>query len=399
MQKRTKKIQVELTSQQGDTWTWRKVGAKQPRGEIAAELLPAGAALGDVLDIEAAFDIDGIVVESAQQVSEKEEKGNEFKTLELLNSRKFEEVILKPGKARKKSGKKHRAKSKFHTSEPDIKEKKENWKKSLPKMPDSKVQTKARKKLSPKHAHREKWLASLTEEQKPVAEKLIEGGMPAVRSSIEKEEEIKTGQGLIALAEELLPGARLAEWQDRADAALEGIDEVRLADLRTVLAAAEGLGKKSEVREKVLQLREQLGERVKADHAKWLEDINTLLDEGRILRALTMSSSPPKAGLPLPEDLAGRLIHQAGNSLTPQTSVKRWIHFLDAVHRSPVARRVELSCVPAAVSSELQEAAKRFQKYVPQISARLLETSSPSSVSDAEGSTERDENYSSSISL
>ena len=44
---------------------------------------------------------------------------------------------------------------------------------------------------------------------------------------------------MITLAEALLPQLKIAEWRDRADAALKTIEDVDIRDLRTVLVAAE----------------------------------------------------------------------------------------------------------------------------------------------------------------
>jgi hypothetical protein len=58
-----RRIEVELTSQRDDgTWTWRAAGAKQPRGVVQADLLPSGAKAGDVLRVDAEFDLDGITI-------------------------------------------------------------------------------------------------------------------------------------------------------------------------------------------------------------------------------------------------------------------------------------------------------------------------------------------------
>src|SRR5918998_368330 len=58
-----RRIEVERTSRRDeDTWTWRAAGAKQPRGVVQAKLLPSGAKAGDVLRVDAEFDLDGITI-------------------------------------------------------------------------------------------------------------------------------------------------------------------------------------------------------------------------------------------------------------------------------------------------------------------------------------------------
>ncbi len=90
-------------------------------------------------------------------------------------------------------------------------------------------------------------MASLPEEQKPIAEQVLRGGIPAVRQAVDKQNEqaraagspeIKA-DGIVSIAEQLLPRLRTAEWHDRADAALADVDEVALQDLRSVVVAAD----------------------------------------------------------------------------------------------------------------------------------------------------------------
>ena len=90
-------------------------------------------------------------------------------------------------------------------------------------------------------------LADLPEEQRPVAERALQGGLPAVRQAVnEQNARLKAegkpevpAAGLLSMAERLLPKLRVAEWLDRADAAKADIDELDLRDLRSVVAAGE----------------------------------------------------------------------------------------------------------------------------------------------------------------
>ncbi len=103
------------------------------------------------------------------------------------------------------------------------------------------------KRLKPGRAHRNAVLADLPEEQRPVAERALQGGLPAVRQAVNEQNirlkaegkpEVPAG-GLLSMAEGLLPRLRVAEWLDRADAAMADIDDLDLRDLRSVVAAGE----------------------------------------------------------------------------------------------------------------------------------------------------------------
>ena len=71
----SRRIDIELTSSRSDgTWTWRAAGAKAPKGVIAASILPSASKTGDVLKVEADFDIDGISVLSVVAGREKTQR-------------------------------------------------------------------------------------------------------------------------------------------------------------------------------------------------------------------------------------------------------------------------------------------------------------------------------------
>ena len=55
------RMDIELTSSRDDgSWTWRKAGARQPKGSLDGSLLWAGAAVGDVVKAECENLLDGI---------------------------------------------------------------------------------------------------------------------------------------------------------------------------------------------------------------------------------------------------------------------------------------------------------------------------------------------------
>ena len=96
----SRRIEVELTSSRGDgSWTWRAAGAREPRGDLDGQLLPAGAAVGDVLRAEVDTGIDGTTVLS---VLPPKGKRSEPERLELLPSRQSDELVTTTlvGKAR-----------------------------------------------------------------------------------------------------------------------------------------------------------------------------------------------------------------------------------------------------------------------------------------------------------
>jgi hypothetical protein len=208
-----------------------------------------------------------------------------------------------------------------------------------------------------------------------VAEQLLRGGLPGVRQALAKQNEAAEAEGLprinpaplLDLAERLLPRVRQAEWRDRAEAALAQVDEVDLRDLRSVVTASDAAARDDESRPLAIALRDALGIRVDKEHQGWLAELATTIDDGRVVRALRLSSRPPKAGAPLPPDLATRLTEATNASLTAEASTDRWSAVLDALAFAPVRRKVLPASLPAKPSDELLATIARLADRLPEI--------------------------------
>lgn len=390
-----RKIEVELTSDRGDgTWTWRAAGAKQPKGELAASLLYPGAKVGDVVRAEADFDIDGIVVVSV--VPPKEKQRSEPERIEILGPPRRDEggvttSLLPKGRRdrREDRGEQRGARGDRRTGPADRKgERRERGegrrgearreRRPRPERPAPEPRPKA-PRLRAGRAHRNEVLASLPEEHKPIAEQVLKGGIPAVRQAVDKQNESNRQAGkpeinaepIVGIAEQILPRLRAAEWHDRADAALASIDEVDLRDLRSVVVAADAAARDETTRALAAELRTGLEQRVEREHQDWLAEIDELLRDGRVVRALRLSSRPPKAGSPLPTDLAARLAEGAAASLTAETGQDRFATVLDALAHSPVRQLVTAQGVPAKPNEELTTAVRKLASRLPQIAAQF----------------------------
>ena len=162
-------------------------------------------------------------------------------------------------------------------------------------------------------------LEAVAAEQRPILEQLLQGGIPAVRQAIDKQNESLKAEGkpevqrdaLLKVAEDLRPRAAAALWRDRAEAAVANVDELDLRDLRSVVNAAGDAGRDEEARALATQLREALANRVEKEQSAWLAELADMLREGRTVRALRLSSRPPKAGAIIPADLTNQLVEQA----------------------------------------------------------------------------------------
>ena len=133
------------------------------------------------------------------------------------------------------------------------------------------------KRLAPGRVHRDALIASLPPEQQPIADQLFRGGIPAVRQAIiDQNAQLKASGGteiqaapLLALAEDLLPKTRQADWLDSAAAALQSADSLSLRDLRAVVTQSDGIAKDDPFLAKVKKAYAHLSkERSKVDRDK-----------------------------------------------------------------------------------------------------------------------------------
>ena len=407
----SRRLEVELTSKREDGfYTWRQAGAKQPKGELDGSLLYEGAAVGDVVRVDADFAVDGVFITN---VLAPKAKRVEKQTLEILGSGKDEggvttQLVGKRGRGdRGDRGDRDRGRGRGRGRGGRDNERggrdgprdggrggrggRDNERggrdgsrddgrgrggAGRPRRERAPQKPKARR-LRPRRTHRDAVLRELPEIQRPLARVVLRDGVPGLRTLIEKQNATaaKSGQPEIppkmleAVGENILPRLRSAEWRDNAEAAIAGIGDVDLRDIRKVIVAAENGAKDEESRALAEQLKDGLAARVDAEHGKWLSELKQLLADGRTVRALRQSSRPPKAGSPLPGDLAKQLSEAAGKSMTADTMPERWGTVLDAVAYSPVRQQVTPQALPAKITPELQTTVKKLSKRVPHIAA------------------------------
>jgi hypothetical protein len=417
-----RRIDIELTSKRPDgTWTWRAAGARQPRGEVAGELVPGEAKVGDVLRAEAEFELEGIVVTALaapKAASRVEDPGR----IEVVGPRRGApgvSVSMAPGRRRRldheaegpsrrpaagddrarraarpagPSDQAHRpgsderpggaqedrrrgdGRASRRPGEPARPER------ARPGRPEHERPERGRpRRIQPAPTYRNAALADLRPEQLPVAEQLLRGGIPALRAAIEEQNARARAEGrqqvpaepLLAMAEELLPKLNLATWKDRATAVRDAGREAPLREVRSVVAGASAVALDDEGRALLDTLRRSLDERVKALREGWWGRITGALDGARVDEALRVASRPPEPAARLPAELAVRLAAEASAAMSPETPEERWLALLEAVVASPVRRSVKPSGLPRPPGEQLLQAARRAAGSVPEL-ARLL---------------------------
>lgn len=386
-----RRIDIELTSARDDsTWTWRAAGAREPKGTVPSAVLPPEAKVGDVLKVDAEFFVDGIEITAVIPTGRDRKEPTR---LELLGGATDEPLVTTTLAPRRddRGGRKSRGPRRDGDSRDRDRRSRERRdgdergrsrredrpprreRPEPPPMPA--VERPKAKRLRPAKAHRSELLASLPDEQRPIAEQLVLGGLPAVRQAIEKQNAERKAAGespiapepLVDMAEKLVPKVRAAEWRDRAEAARKDLEQLDLRDLRSVVSAAGDAGKDPDARALADELKAGLAARVEAEHALWLEELTATLDVGRVVRALRLSSRPPKAGAPLPADLATRLIDASGEALTADASSERWVAVLDALAFSPVRDKVIPASLPADLHADVRATIARLATRIPKI--------------------------------
>ena len=377
-----RRIDIELTSASSDgSWTWRAAGALKPKGTVDGSILHEGASIGDVVKVEAEQMLDGMEILSVVKSRDKNESRG---LMELLpDDKPFEAVIetkAKRGRGERSGGNDREGRGRGRGRDGDKRERSDRPKKPHFEAPPEVPQRPKPKRLRPGKARTQEVLASVPEEQRPIAELALQG-MGAVRTRV-KEENAKLKadakpempeSSVTKMAEDMLPKLRVADWLDRAEAAQRQMQHLDLRDLRSVVAASADpmVARDESTRAIADELKASLVTKQSEEMAHWLEDVDAALTVGRVIRALRLSSQPPKAGVMFPPQLAKRLGEAATNSLLPDDSGDRWSAVLEAAAFSPVRALVTPTVAPTTIDDELKKTTLRLGPLLPQIAALL----------------------------
>ncbi len=206
-------------------------------------------------------------------------------------------------------------------------------------------------------------------------------GMGAVRQRVREENTKAVAEGraempeasVMKIAEELLPKLRLAEWLDRAEAALRQMEHLDLRDLRSVVAAS---GDPTVARDEgstalVAELKAALADQAGAGAAVVVRRRRrrTCRRSGH-QSACACRHSHPKAGVPFPVDIAQRLVDSVNASLAPMDSPERWSAMLEGSGLLAGSRSlVKPARKPDEVNDDLLATVKRLAPALPQIAA------------------------------
>ena len=404
-----RRIDIELTSALSDgSWTWRKAGALKPKGTVQASILPDGVQVGDELKVEAEQMLDGMEILS---VVKGREKAARTDLLEFIPDDKPFEAVIETrakrgrgdrdgdGRGRGRDGDRPRGRDggrgrdgaaprgrdgdkpkREGGRDGDKRERSERPKRPHFEAPPEVPQRPKPKRLRPGKARTQEVLAAVPEEQRPIAELALQG-MSAVRNRVKEENAKLKADGkpempeasITKMAEEMLPKLRVADWLDRAEAAQRQMQHLDLRDLRSVVAASDDsmVARDESTRAIAEELKASLVTKQTEEMAHWLEDVDAALTVGRVIRALRLSSQPPKAGVMFPPQLAKRLGEAATASLLPEDSGDRWSAVLEAAAFSPVRALVMPTVPPTTITDDLKKTVLRLGPLLPQIASLI----------------------------
>lgn len=368
----SRRIEIELTSKQADgTWTWRAAGAREPKGIVDNALVPPGTNVKDVLRAEVETDLDGNRVLS---ITPPKQKAARVGLLERLPSDKpFEPVTQQLRKKDKRDGARKGRRPRQEGGERPDRPRRQFFE-APPELP----QRPKPKRVRPQRHFVDAVLAELPEAHRAIAERVLNGGLPAVRAAIEEQNKQNVAEGkekipadgLLTIAENLLPRLRIAEWRDKAAAAERIIGEVDVRDLRQIVVASSQLvAPDEETRAMIATMQAALNTRQEAETKNWLEDITTATTIGRVVRALKMSSQPPKAGVPFPPALAAQLSAATNAGLTSDAPVERWVALLEAAAFSPIRSQIAPQSIPQPAPEALLTTVTRLAPLIPAVAA------------------------------
>lgn len=363
---------------------------------LEASVLYDGAKVGDVTRAEAEFDVEGITILSVvapqgkraeKKVERIEIKGSSKGDFQGVTSQLVDKKKRSPNKKGRPEGGRPDGKGGEGNKDRGDRDRKRSDRGPRRERPERPARPTApsHKKLIPGDTNRQAVLGQLAPEQRPIAEQVLRGGIPAVRQAIEAENTKAKAEGrpeipaagLIALAEELLPQLKTAEWMDRAQAAKTDVDAISVRDLRAVVAGADAVARTDEARVLASELRNALDRRTQEERERWTKDIATSLDENRVIRALRLAARPPDAQTKFPAELLERLKTAADQAMSPETTSERWLTLIEAVAASPVRRSVEPVGLPAEPGDELLNAAKAAAGRIPALAKQLGVTMPP----------------------
>jgi len=371
----SRRIEIEITSINGEAATWRAAGAKLPKGSLATSLLPSGTKAGAEFRADVEQNMEGVEVLAVLPVKSSS-------TLDLRGERitivakaptgpDIQVTYASKGGKGRRDGDGPRGRRDGDDARPRRDDKGSRGPRTGSPAGDgtekggrsARPRTNDRRGPRPERpvgpplltVHRNAFLATLNPEQLPVAEQLLRGGLPAVRNAVAEQNKTATAQGrttvnadaIDRIATDLLGKANLAMWKDRAAGAQSAGRDLRLRDLRPVVTSAKTVNLDDEARAMLKDLQAQLTAQIDVLSTEWLAKIATAIETKNALEALTLAARPPEFRMQVASESAAAIAALASESLNENVNPAEWIVLVQAAVASPMHRTIKPTGIPA----------------------------------------------------
>jgi hypothetical protein len=365
------RIDIEITSVKDEnTFTWRKQGAKQPKGIVDKSLLGSSTKVGDIFKVEIEQSLDGIDIVAVID-SKKKAQGLNTPVIEIgIKKQSDAKVTLTKvkGKTEKKAA---------HNKDFDRSHKNQEFKAEYKKRSNSNHEKKRSEFLRINWVKTDSFLETLSAQEKPIAELLIKGGMPSVRNAIKvQNEQAKANNlpevaeaALLAIAEKLMPEVRKMQWLDRANSALEAGSKCPIRELKSLLASVD---LKDETIKTILsQLKGLLKEVVEQQIKNWKEDMTKASEAGDIKRSLELLSSPPDRTATLDSNILEVMVKAVNDKFRSDLDPDNWIELVESLANSTLRTKITIEKIPFDATEATLATAKKYSGFIPSLAPLL----------------------------
>ena len=388
----SRRIEIEITSLNGDVATWRAAGAKLPKGVLSAALVPGGPVVGSVYRADVEQFMEGMEVLSVMAPKTASPLDPRKERIELIVSEKSTPDVTvtyaskgrgprrdsdERGESRRdgakrgaRPGAKERSSERGPRPDRPSGDRPASERGPRPDRPRTErprgdrpggERRPGRERTGVPGAppvattFRNAFLATLSPEQLPVAEQLLRGGMPSVRTAVAEQNKNATAQGrptidpgtIDRIAEDLLPKTTLAMWKDRAAGALGAGKELRLRDLRAVVTSAKTTNLDDEARTQLKELQGALTTRLEILRTQWTERLDAAMKSNNVAEALRLVARPPDMSTRVSSETATALVALVSAALTADQNVATWTELVNLTVETSIRRNVKPQGIPA----------------------------------------------------
>jgi len=389
----SRRIEIEITSLNGDVATWRAAGAKLPKGTLDAALIPGGPVVGTVYraDIDQFMErMEVIAVLPAKTASPLDPRKERIELIVADKKTPDVTVTYAPkGRGPRREGDRDRDRDRDGARGAGRGPKREGGPSERPKREGANGERGPKREgasgergpkregragarpgrgerpsgpVAPPMAtiYRNAFLATLSPEQLPVAEQLLRGGMPSVRAAVAEQNKNAAAQGrptidpatIERIAEDLLSKTNTAAWKDRAAGALSAGKELRLRDLRAVVTSAKTVTLDDEGRAQLKELQTSLTAKLEVLRTQWVEKLDAAVAANNIAEALRLIARPPDMSTRVSSETAAKVTGLVSEALRADQDVAVWNELVTLAVETSIRRNIKPVGIPADESAK-----------------------------------------------